>query len=86
MEELKDQTRMTIYGSHLHHSFRLMFTRTARPKRPQGCNGLIPRLLLLLGVIVKVQGLTLVPQVLINLVLSRNGARKPFDRGLFSRR
>ena len=63
-----------------------MFTGTTGPERPEGSDGLVPGLLLLLGVIVKVQSLTLVPEVLVDLVLSGNGTGKPFGRRLLSRR
>lgn len=81
----RDELTRTSGRVNLHHSLGLSFARASGPERPERSDGLIPGLLLLLGVVIKVQRLALVPEVLINLVLSRDGTLKPFRRSLLAR-
>ena len=73
------------HDKHAHKLPALLLARAARPERPERGHALVQALLLLHGVVVKVQRLALVPAVLIHDALAPLRAREPLLARLYAR-
>ena len=73
-------------SDNLHHTLGLVLTSTSSPQGEERGDRFVSALPLLLGVVIKVQGLTLVPAVLIDLLLPESSSSIPLLRGLLAGR